>query len=133
MVTFSFIIHIKLISQSSNVRNITILQNKLFSPGGNDVTILESYSRFSVGFNLTHYQIPKDLSFLHLYKRLLSIFHEVVILKELLFCKMDHKLTRDRTGLQVSPFLVHKCVSYGLYFFNAKQQDGVFSFSTSND
>ena len=54
---------------------------------------------------------------------------------------MDHKwfkcrlkkLTRDRTGLQVSPFLVRKCVSYGLYFFSAKQQDGVFSFSTSND
>ena len=86
-VTFSFTIHIKLISQSSNVRNITILRNKLFSLGGNDITILESYNRFSVGFNLTHYQIPKDLSYLHLYKHLLSIFHEVVILKELLFAK----------------------------------------------
>ena len=90
-----------------------------FTLGGNDVTILVSYDSFSVGFNFTHYQIPKDLSYLHLYERLIGIFREVIIWEELLFCKMDHKifkcclrkLTRDRLGLQVSPFLVRKCVS----------------------
>ena len=64
---------------------------KLFSLSGNDVVILVSYNRFSVSFNLKHYQISKGLSYLHLYKRLLSLFREAVILEELLFCKMDHK------------------------------------------
>ena len=40
-----------------------------FTLGRNDVTILVSYDSFSVGFNFTHYQIPKDLSYLHLYER----------------------------------------------------------------
>ena len=87
-VTSSFTIQIQLISQSSNVRKITILRNRLFSLSGSDVAILVSYNRFSVGFNLKHYQISKDLSYLHLYKRLLSIFREVVVLEELLFCKI---------------------------------------------
>ena len=90
-----------------------------FSLSGNDVTILVSYNRFSVGFNLKHYQISKDLSYLHLYKRLIGIFREVIIWEELLFCKMDHKifkcclrkLTRGRLSLQVPPFLVRKCIS----------------------
>ena len=134
----SFTIHIKLISQSNNVRKITILRNRLFSLNGNNVTILESYHRFLEGFNLTHYQIPKDLSYLHLYKCLLSIFHEVVIWKNCCFTKwtindLNATWENDRMGLQVSPFLVCKCVSYGLHSFTAKQQDGVFSFSTSND
>ena len=77
----------KLISQSNNVRKITILRNRLFSLNSNNVTILESYHRFLEGFNLTHYQIPKDLSYLHLYKCLLSIFHEVVIWKNCCFTK----------------------------------------------
>ena len=64
---------------------------RLFSLSGNDVAILVSYNGFSVGFNLKHYQMSKDLRYLHPYKRLLSIFHKVVILEELLFCKMDHK------------------------------------------
>ena len=35
---------------------------KLFSLSSNDVVILVSYNRFSVSFNLKHYQISKDLS-----------------------------------------------------------------------
>ena len=70
---------------------LAILRGRLFSLSSNDAAILMSYNRFSVRFNLKHYQISKDLSYLHLYKRLLSIFREVVILEELLFCKMDHK------------------------------------------
>ena len=60
---------------------------RLFSLSDNDVVILVSYNRFSVSFNLKHYQISKGLSYLHLYKRLLSLFREAVILEELLFAK----------------------------------------------
>ena len=90
-VTSSLTVHSKLISQSSKVRKITILRNGLFSLSGSDITIPVSHNRISVGFNLKHFQVPKDLSYLHLYKSLVSIFCEVVILDELLFCKMEHK------------------------------------------